>query len=156
MSTKTQNHAIMLIVLLAGFLDSSVVMADDLADVTAANNGFYVALSARDADAMAKVYAHDSYVANIEPTHSELEIGWPGVEKWARSLADSYNRLSVTPSDVHARVNGNTAWVVVREHATGTLKSGTAFDSTLVSTNIYEKQDGRWLMVSHQAQFVPK
>jgi ketosteroid isomerase-like protein len=145
-----------LMMLLAGLLGSSVAMADDLADVTAANNGFYLALSARDTDAMAKVYAHESYVANIEPTHSGLEIGWPGVEKWARGLAEGYNQLGVTTSDVHVRVNGNAAWVVAREHATGTLKNGTAFDSTLVSTNIYEKQGGRWMMVLHEAQFVPK
>jgi hypothetical protein len=43
------------------------------------------------------------------------------------------------------------------EHAKGTLlKTGATFEATLISTNIYEKQGGSWLMVSHQAQIVPK
>ena len=54
-------------------------------------------------------------------------------------------------------VNGNTAWLVNTEDAKGTyLKTGAAFDSTLISTNIYEKQGDSCLMVSHQAQIIPK
>jgi hypothetical protein len=61
---------------------------------------------------------------------------------------DSGLELNVTPA-------GNK--VVEREHGAGILKEGTAFDDgALVSTNIYEKQGERWLMVSHQAQSVPK
>ena len=157
MSTKTRNHAITFFVLFAGCLGSSVTMADDLADVTAANNAFYAALSARDAGMLAKVYAHDPYVANISPGSGTLQVGWPGVEKWAMSLATIYKDLTVVPSELHIHVNGNTAWVVNTEHAKGTfLKTGAASDSTLISTNIYEKQGDSWLMVSHQAQIIPK
>jgi len=157
MSMKVDNHAITLFFLFAGCLGPSVAMADDLADVTAANDKFYAALSACNADMIAKVYAHDDYVANISPGSGALEIGWPGVEKWAKSLGVLYKELNVAPSDLHVKSNGNMAWVVNGEHAKGTLlKTGATFEATLISTNIYEKQGGSWLMVSHQAQIVPK
>jgi ketosteroid isomerase-like protein len=157
MSTKLENQAIACFFLLTGCLGSSVAAADDLADVTAANNAFYAALSARDPNALAKIYAHDNYVANISPGTGALHIGWPEVEKWAASLADAYKDLAVTPSDLHIHVNGTTAWLVNIEHAKGTfLKTNTAFESTLISTNIYEKREGGWLMVSHQTQIIPK
>jgi len=157
MSTKTQNPAITLFVLFAGCLGASAATADDFADVTAANDKFYAALSSLDADMLAKVYAHDPYVANISPGSGALEIGWLGVDKWAKSLSVLYKDLKVAPSDLHVKANGNIAWVVNTEHAKGTLlKTGAVFESTLISTNIYEKQGDSWLMVSHQAQIVPK
>ena len=157
MSMKVKNHATTLFLIFAGCLGPSVARADDLADVTAANNAFYAALSARDVDMLAKVYAHDPYIANVAPGSGALEIGWPGVEKWAKSLSADFKDLVVAPSEVHAHVNGNTAWLVNTEHAKGTLvKTGAAFEATLVSTNIYEKQGNVWLMVSHQAQGIPK
>jgi ketosteroid isomerase-like protein len=154
MSTKTRNHAITFFVLFAGCLCSSVTMADDLADVTAANNAFYAALSARDAGMLAKVYSHDPYVANISPGSGALQVGWPGVEKWTMSIATEYKDLTMVPSDLYAHVNGDTAWLVNTEHAKGTFLTGAAFDSTLISTNIYEKQGKSWLMVSHQSQII--
>jgi ketosteroid isomerase-like protein len=157
MSMKVNNHAISLFFLFAGCLGPSVAMADDLADVIAANNAFYAALSARDAGMLAKVYAHDPYVANISPLNGALEIGWPGVEKWAKNIAADFKDLAVAPSDLHARVNGNTAWLVNTEHLKGTLvKTGASIEWTLISTNIYEKQGDSWLMVSHQGQVIPK
>ena len=157
MPMKFNNHATTLFLVFGGCLGPSVAMADDLADVTAANNAFYAALSARDASALAKVYAHDPYVANISPGSGALEIGWPGVEAWTMRLATIYKDLVVAPSDLHAHVNGNTAWLVNTEHAKGTLvKTGAAFEATLISTNIYERQGDVWLMVSHQAQGIPK
>ena len=92
MSMKSQNPAITLFFLFAGCFGPSVAMADDLADVTAANNTFYAALSARDAGMLAKVYAHNPYVANISPGGGALEIGWLGVEKWAKNIAAYYTK----------------------------------------------------------------
>jgi ketosteroid isomerase-like protein len=37
------------------------------------------------------------------------------------------------------------------EHASGKLKSGGPVDWDLISTNVFEKIEGRWLMVSHHA-----
>ncbi len=122
----------------------------------AANAAFYVALNSRDAAAMAKVYAHEAYVVNVTPRSAAPAIGWPAVDKWSQDQSVVFKQLMVVPSDPHVRVNGNTAWVIELEHGTGTVKDGTTFEQRLISTNIYEKNGGAWLMVSHQAQATPK
>ena len=126
--------------------------AADVASVTAANAAFYVALSARDAAAMGKVYAHTDYVVNVGPRSTAILVGWPAVEGWAKGLASLFDTLDAKATSARVRVNGNTAWVVATEHASGKLKSGgAAIEWDLISTNVYEKIGGRWLMVSHHA-----
>jgi len=125
--------------------------AADMAAVTAANTAFYAALNARDAVAMAKVYAHTDYVAVVGPRSTSVLIGWAAVEGWAKSLPTIFEALDSKAVNPHVRVNGRTAWVVAAEHAVGKLKGGTPIEWDLISTNVYEKIGGQWLMVSHHA-----
>jgi ketosteroid isomerase-like protein len=53
-------------------------------------------------------------------------------------------------------IDGNVAWVVGKETSEGKMKDGSAFGGTNFSTSIFEKQDGRWLMVSHHAHRMPQ
>ncbi len=130
--------------------------ADEQA-VTAANTAFYTALSARDTAALAKIYAHEDFVMNVNPFTGKLSgPGWSAVEPWTKGIARHYARLEVKPSDVHVHVNGNVAWVVDRETVSATLKNGQPQDVTLTATNIYEKIGGSWLMTQHQATPVAK
>ena len=125
--------------------------AADVAAVSAANAAFYTALSARDAAAMAQIYAHTDYVANVGPRSTAILFGWPAVEGWAKSLANIFETLDAKSTSARVRVNGRTAWVMNTEHASGKLKSGGPVDWDLISTNVFEKIEGRWLMVSHHA-----
>lgn len=125
--------------------------AADVAAVTAANTAFYAALNARDAAAMGKLYAHTNYVAVVGPRSTSVLVGWPAVEGWAKSLPTIFETLDSKATSPHVRVTGNMVWVMATEHATGKLKSGAAFEWDLISTNVYEKIGGRWLMVSHHA-----
>ena len=43
------------------------------------------------------------------------------------------------------------AWVVGLEKVRGRMKDGSNFAFTALGTNIYEKRDGRWLVVHHHA-----
>jgi ketosteroid isomerase-like protein len=56
----------------------------------------------------------------------------------------------------HIHVNGNLAWEMGQETGEAKLKDGTAFKVDFVVTNVYEKIDGRWLMVSHHVQPKPQ
>lgn len=60
-------------------------------------------------------------------------------------------QLTSKPLDTQMHINGNVAWVVGKETSEGKMKDGSAFGGTNFSTSIFEKQDGRWLMVSHHA-----
>ena len=61
--------------------------SSDIENVKAASQAFYSALNARDPSAMAKVYAHTSYVVYIPPVGSEIAVGWEAVNKsWKEVL----------------------------------------------------------------------
>jgi ketosteroid isomerase-like protein len=49
------------------------------------------------------------------------------------------------------RVNGNNATVVGVETIKGRWPNGEQVEFDAVTTNVYEKQADRWLMVHHQA-----
>ena len=126
--------------------------------VKAASQAFYAALNARDPSAMAKVYAHTPYVAYIPPVGSEIAVGWEAVNKtWEDVLHNvtskidiSYNRVSVP------QIDGNLAWEVGTERGPVTFADGKTVDFGVLSTNMHQKIDGRWLMISHQAGQIPK
>jgi hypothetical protein len=59
-----------------------------------------------------------------------------------------------TPS---VRMNGETALVVGIEVARGKrVNSGEIVEFAALTTNVYEKRDGRWLMVHHHGSRVPQ
>jgi ketosteroid isomerase-like protein len=122
----------------------------DVQAVNAANTAFYAALSARDATAMSKVYAHDDFVMVVSPNGKPEGPGWPAVEAWAKGLATLYTQLEVKPSDPHVHINGSVAWVVVTEHVNFKQANGQQHDLTITATNIFEKIGDRWLMTQHQ------
>ena len=132
--------------------------SSDMEKVKAASQAFYAALNARDPSAMAKVYAHTPYVAYIPPVGGDIAVGWEAVNKtWEEVLRKvtskidmSYNRAGMP------QIDGNIAWEVGTERGPVTFADGKTVDFGVLSTNIYQKIDGRWLMISHQAGQIPK
>jgi ketosteroid isomerase-like protein len=133
--------------------------ADDLAAVMMANNAFYAAQSALDAPAMDKVWAHKGYVANAGPRAKAPTIGWTELQPYFVKNFGNMAEFSLKPVDTQVQVNGNAAWVIGKEEigSTSRLKDGTLISSRpTIVTNIFEKDDGKWLMVAHHAQEIPK
>ena len=67
-----------------------------------------------------------------------------------------YAQRSVIPVDTQIHINGNVAWIVGQETVSNRLKDGTQVTGTNFVTNIFEKKDGHWLMVSHHAHTLPQ
>jgi ketosteroid isomerase-like protein len=159
MFTKRMTYGFaMLIAALAG-LGVGVARAQteaDVAAVTTANNAFYVALSALDAAAMEKVWASEAYITNIGPNARAVGIGPSAVQDAFKKNFLNLAQMTVKPVDTQVHINGNTGWAVGRETGEAKLKDGTSRTLTNFVTNIFEKKDGRWLLVSHQAQVVPQ
>lgn len=130
------------------------------AEVTAANDAFYTALSTFDMGAMDKAWAHEPYVFYVAPASKAMTIGWPAVQAALQtSLQASMSSIAertVKPVEVQVRINGDTAWVTGMEEGTGKRKDGSPYEAHTFVTNVFEKKDGRWLMVSHHAQTIPK
>jgi ketosteroid isomerase-like protein len=136
--------------------------ASDVADVSAANTAFYTAFSALDAAAMEKVWAHESYVTSIGPRSKVVLTGWVAVLDSSKNFMTALLKTvdvahrSVIPVDTQTHINGTVAWIVGQESVSNRLKDGTEVTGTNFVTNIFEKRDGHWLMVSHHAQTLPQ
>jgi ketosteroid isomerase-like protein len=59
--------------------------------------------------------------------------------------------VTVSLAEPHVHTNGAVAWAVGVEKVQLLRKSGETLSFDAFVTNVFEKRDGRWLMVSHQA-----
>ncbi len=140
--------------LLVGLSASGAQRASD-DGIKAASQAFYAALSGTDVAAMKKVWAHTDYVVYVGPRSTAIARGWPAVEQaWDQSFAqDESRRVQLRHASMHS--NATLAWEVGTETGTIKRKDGTERALDAFVTNIYEKQQGRWLMVSHHVQPKP-
>jgi hypothetical protein len=132
--------------------------AADMEGVKSASNAFYSALTVIDnGEAMGKVWAHMPYVTNVGPRSKSIMVGWEGQikEYWVANNQRTAKR-NVSLSDQQIHVNGNLAWEMGQERGTVILKDGKEINIDIIVTNVYEKIDGHWLMVSHHVQPKPK
>jgi ketosteroid isomerase-like protein len=138
---------------------SSVVAqpAADLEGVKAASKAFYAALAVSDnGEAMEKVWAHTPYVTAVHPRSTSIIVGWDaGMKYWVDNNKVTAQR-NVTLSDQHIHVSGNLAWEMGQETGEVKLKDNSTRKVDSLVTNVYEKIDGRWLMVSHHVQPKPQ
>lgn len=129
----------------------------DMDGVKAASQAFYEALRARDnGEAMEKVWAHTSYVTMVGPRSKSVMVGWDAQKEYWAKAKQRLVEINVTLSDQHIHVNGDLAWEMGLESGTVKLKDGTERKAEYLVTNVYEKIDGRWLMVSHHVQPMPQ
>jgi ketosteroid isomerase-like protein len=160
---KTTRRTGLLIAALIGFgMGSAYAQSSaDVAAVMEANNAFYSALGALDAAAMDGVWAHEPYVTNISPANKAVTTGWVAVQDgWKSFMTAAMQKFQGTgiakPVDTQVHINGNVAWTVGKETVDRKLNDGTQFTGTNFVSNVFEKKDGRWLMVSHHAHIVPQ
>jgi ketosteroid isomerase-like protein len=152
----TCGAAILTAVLLTTGVNARAQTNADAAAVTAANNAFYSAVSALDAAAMEKVWSQEPYVASIGPRSKAIAMGSAEVQdSYKKDVMATLAQLTAKPVDTEVHVNGAVAWVVGKEMSEGKMKDGSAFGGTNFVTSVFEKKDGRWLMVSHHANRVP-
>jgi ketosteroid isomerase-like protein len=58
----------------------------------------------------------------------------------------------VSLSEQQIYVNGNLAWEIGQESGTPKMKDGKDAPADYIITNVYEKIDSQWLIVSHHVQ----
>jgi|SRR5713226_2348237 len=138
----------------------SIAVAQQTADmegVKAASKAFYAALAViDDGAAMEKVWAHTPYVTYVGPRAKSITVGWDAQKKlWAENNK-LFAERNVSLSDQQIHVNGNLAWEMGQETGQNKLKDGTTPKNDYIVTNVYEKLDGRWLIVSHHVQPKPQ
>jgi ketosteroid isomerase-like protein len=129
----------------------------DVEGVKAASRAFYQTLSVLDdGTAMEKVWARTPYVTYLGPQGKAIIVGWDAQKKYWESFNKLFAQRSVSLVDVHIHANGNLAWEIGLETGQAQMKDGSSRKVDWFATNVYEKLDGRWLMVSHHVQPKPQ
>jgi ketosteroid isomerase-like protein len=120
--------------------------------VKAVNASLHAALGSLDAKKIEAVWAHENYVTLINPRDKGVSVGWDAVKNnWEVAFKD-YAELKLTQLDgPHIHVSGNAAWSTGLVQADVKLKDGNAVSSSVFETDVYEKRDGQWKLVSHAA-----
>lgn len=116
-------------------------MSDDAKALLAVNAAFYRAFAARDAEALAALWARRAPVACIHPGWDVLTDHTAVIESWRRLLANPASP-PVRCRDARAHVLGEAGFVTCHE----VLPEG-----MLVATNMFVREDGAWKLVHHQA-----
>jgi len=129
----------------------------DVEGAKAASKAFYAALPVLDdGTAMWKVWAHVPYVTYVGPQSKSVIVGWDAQQQYWDSFNKLFSARSVSLVDVHIHANGNLAWEIGVETGQAQMKDGSTRKVDWIATNVYEKLDGRWLMVSHHVQPRPQ
>lgn len=136
---------------------ASAQEADDVAAVAAASEAFYAALATiDDGRAMNAVVAHTPYLTLAGPRAERFIVGIEGWKGYWPEANKLFETREVTLSEQHIHVAGTLAWEVGTESGTATMANGEAREVRNLVTNVYERIDGEWLMVSHHAQPAPR
>lgn len=153
------KHINFVLLLGCGILASSAVdgqPTSDLEAVKAANQAFYSALSAHNMNAMRDVWATGSNITNIGPGSKSVAVGWDAIGKGFEGNWAAVRDLKATIDDPHIKIVSGVAWVVGVEQTQRSDKTGAMVNSTNLVTNIFQKQDARWVMVHHHASRMPQ
>jgi ketosteroid isomerase-like protein len=160
MNTLGRLTSVPLLFLAAAFVvPDSIGRAQQPSDrdvIKAAIEAFDTALSTRDMRGVEQAWVHDAYVAVVSPRDKSFSLGWDAVRNHYQDVFDFWSYLKVSlERQPQIHVNQDTAWAISMQSATGQTKTGEPlFFSTLV-TDVFEKREGRWLMVSHHSSRVP-
>ena len=133
------------------FGQQKIQKTSDVEGVNAASQVFIAAIAARDIRAIDKVWAHKSYATFIGPLSTTVVVGWSGVRKAWEMRFGQFDQVTIALAESHVRTNGKVAWAVGIEKVQLLRKNGDTLSFDAFVTNVFEKQSGRWLMVSHQA-----
>jgi ketosteroid isomerase-like protein len=123
----------------------------DVERVNAASESFLAAISARDIDAMDKVWVHEPYATFIGPLSTAVVVGWDGVRKAWQMRFSQFDRVTISVAESHVHISGKAAWAVGTEKVELLRKNGDTLSFDAFVTNVFENHGGHWLMVSHQA-----
>jgi ketosteroid isomerase-like protein len=129
--------------------------ASDADDVKATINEFHAALTALDLAKMDAVWAHDDRVMDKEPLAKAVTLGWEGTRKNFEGAFGATAEQKITQGEgPHIQVQGDTAWAMGVATGSGKLKTGQVFGGPVFEADVFKKQDGRWLYLSHAASIL--
>ena len=124
-------------------------------ELVAANRAFDEALSRLDIAAIEALSLQDSHSIAIHPSARDITFGWDAVRKSWQAVVERFAELSVKLEGPRAVVRDDVGWVTGTEVVSGKRKTGETVTYTALTTNIFEKRNGRWLLSAHLTARLP-
>jgi ketosteroid isomerase-like protein len=112
-----------------------------------ANLAFYRAFESLDVEQMEAVWLRSARVQCTHPGWRRL-VGFSAVmQSWQRIFENTFG-MKFDITGVEIAVSGDVAWVICTENITSQTYDGVS-QSQVEATNLFERHDGRWLVVHH-------
>lgn len=155
---QIKSWLLSLLIVTVGTVTSNAQSTSEITAIKAANQSFYTALSAMDAKAMGAVWAKTAYAVSIGPFNKKIDVGYEAaISKYFAATFNHFSKMSVSESIAEVRTRGGLGYVIgIEEGEVRPKNGGGPIKIKNFVTNIFEKDHGRWLMVSHHASSVPK
>jgi len=122
-------------------------MKDEKEQAREANANFYKAFENLDIDAMEAIWSKANYVKCIHPGWNLL-IGWDAIRRSWVDIFSNTDYMEFTLTHLNIQLFDQIAWVVLTENIWGSA-GGEIIESSILATNIFEKQGALWLMIHH-------
>ncbi|MFQ5897064.1 MAG: nuclear transport factor 2 family protein [Candidatus Methylomirabilia bacterium] len=125
---------------------------DELAEVEGANARFYRAFESLSLVEMEAAWVKGAHVKCVHPGWALLP-GSDAVRDSREAIFSTTGEIRFSLGDVSVRVERNLAWVTCTESILSQVRGDISATSVL-TTNLFERAEGRWLMVHHHASHV--
>ena len=122
-------------------------MNTDEEAVARANQEFYLAFESLEIARMEKCWLRENYVQCFHPGWGILR-GWDPVMTSWRRIFENTPEMSFVLTEPRVEVRGSLAWVTLYENISSRMGEET-IEGVVVATNVFEKRDGKWLMILH-------
>jgi uncharacterized protein (TIGR02246 family) len=124
----------------------------DEAAIRALYNKFNDAFNKKDVDGIMSVYAPDVFVFDVIPPREYS--GWDAYKKDWQSVFSSFaGPATNSVSDLNITVIGPVAYAHYIDDGTMTAADGTKSHMVVRSTDVWRKQNGKWLIVQEHNSF---
>ncbi len=130
--------------------DTSIEVSMTASDVIAvqdANTAFYEAFETLDIQKMDALWVQEDYIKCIHPGWEACQ-GWPDVRDSWVLIFNHTHEIKFTISLIDVIVKNDLAWAVCNE-SISTKDNEKWLEGHVLSTNIFERREGAWLLVHH-------
>jgi uncharacterized protein (TIGR02246 family) len=122
--------------------------ATDATQIRSLEQQFAAAFSAKDVDAIMKVYVPDDSLFVFDIGVPRQHVGAADYRKdWQQFFATFKGPLKFEVTDVTVTIDGTTAYGHSIQHTIGTDTKGARQEFAVRVTDVYRKIDGKWLIV---------
>ena len=131
---------------------SSSGRAED-ADVKTAIDASQAAIHSLNIKEIAKIWSHGADITLVNPLDKTVAVGWDAVKARWEAVFTFVSGVDIKQTDgPYITVTDNIARAVGIVHVTVHFKAQDPRESNYVETDVLQKQDGHWLVVSHTAK----